>query len=102
MTERNEKQVVMVKTVARKWLSKMARAEYRIRVVHSSREYRNLPNLLRAFRDGKVRIAGLRTVADMGVREEFDFVEVWSKDYAGISKLGEWFERQGFDTTGIW
>jgi len=97
-----EKQIVMAKTLARRWLGKVASAEYRVRVMYSSREYRNLPNLLRAFRDGKVRIAGLAPVKDMGIRDEFDFVEVWSRDHAGLLRLGQWFEKQGFDTTGIW
>jgi hypothetical protein len=95
-------QVVMAKTVARRWLNKVALAEYRIRVFYGARDYRNLPNLLRAFRDGKAQIAGLSPVSDMGVKEEFDYVEVWSKDYAGMLQLGAWFERQKFDTTGIW
>jgi len=92
----------MARAVARRWLAKVATAEYRIRVMYRAREYRNLPNLLRAFRDGKVKIANLHPVQDLGVREDFDFVEVWSHNYEGLYKLGQWFEKQDFDTTGIW
>ena len=102
MAVQKERQIVMAKAVAHKWLSTITAAEYRIRVMYSSRGYKNLPNLLRAFRDGKVQIKGLEPLLDLGVQEEFDYVEVWSKDYAGMSKLGQWFDKQKFDTTGIW
>jgi len=92
----------MAQALARRWLTKVATAEYRVRIFYGAREYKNLPNLLRAFRDNKAKIAGLSPVCDMGVKEEFDYVEVWSRDYEGLRKLGQWFEKQDFDTTGIW
>lgn len=95
-------QIVMARSLAKRWLVKVATAEYRIRVLYGARDYRNLPNLLRAFRDNKVKIAGLAPVTDMGVKEAFDYFEVWSRDYEGLFRLGQWFEKQGFDTTGIW
>lgn len=96
------RRVIMARSVARRWLQSVAQAEYRIRVLYGSREYRNLPNLLRAFRDGKVALQGLPSVSDLGVKEDFDAVEVWSKNYDALRKLCAWFEKQGFDTTGIW
>jgi len=92
----------MAKSVAQRWLVKVAKAEYRIRVLYGSREYKNLPNLLRAFRDGKVKIASLSPLPDLGVQSGFDALEVWSSDYESLMKLGAWFEKQGFDTSGIW
>lgn len=98
----DKRQVVMAKAVAHRWLSKVAQPEHRLRVLYGSREYRNLPNLLRAFRDGKVAIKGLPTMSDLGVSEGFDALEVWSTNYEAMQHLASWFEKHGFDTTGIW
>mgnify|MGYP003963935885 FL=1 len=97
-------QVVMVRAVARRWIRKMAKAEYRVRVFYGSRGYQNLPNLLRAFRDGKTSITGVDRIADLGVDpdEGGDSLEVWSHDRRGMVKLGQWLEDKGFDTTGVW
>ena len=92
----------MAKAVAKRWLAKVASAEYRLRVLYGAREYKNLPNLLRAFRDGKVALTQAPVVRDLGVKEDFDGIEVWSHDYEGLLKLSAWFEKQGFETTGVW
>lgn len=97
-----EKQVLMARSVARRWLSRVAQEEFRLRVIYGSREYRNLPNLLRAFRDGKVAIQGVPTIPDLGVKDDFDGVEVWTRDREAMLKLGHWFEGRGLDTTGVW
>lgn len=98
----SEKRVVMAKRVAARWLAQKAKAEYRFSVLMGQREIRNLPNLLRSLRDGKVAMAGVPTIADLGVAEHFDKVTMWSNDREAMLKLANWFERRGFDTTGVW
>ena len=99
---KDEKRVVMARAVARRWIGKVARAEYRVRVLYGAVEYKNLPNLLRAFRDGKVAMQGLKPLPDMGVKEDFDGFEVWSSDKEAILALNTWLESRGFETSGAW
>lgn len=101
MSRKNRK-VVMARRVARRWLSQVAEPEYRFKILLGSREYKNLANLLRSFRDGKVAMRGLKVVTDMGISESFDAVTVWSKDREGLVALQGWFEKRGFETSGIW
>lgn len=97
-----EKRVVMTRAVARRWISRVAHTEYRLRVLLGGNEIRNLPGLLRSFRDRKVGMADVTPLPDLGVRESFDFVEVWSTNREGLVHLKDWFERRGFETTGVW
>ncbi len=102
MAESPQKRVVMIKRVARKWVARIAHPEYRFRVLLGAREIRNLPGLLRSFRDGKITMGDVPRVADLGIKEGFDSLAVWSKDREGLLKLSEWFEKRGFETTGVW
>ena len=97
-----EKRVVMAKRVARRWLRRVAHAEYRFSVLLGSREVKNLPSLLRSFRDGKVAMEEVPRIPDLGVREAFDSVSVWSSDRTALIQLKDWFETRGFETTGVW
>lgn len=97
-----EKRVVMARAIAARWLKETMKAEYRLRVLSGSREYKNLPNLMRMFRDGRVGIEGVATIPDLGIKTNFDSLEVWSGNFASMRQLNEWFEAQGFETTGIW
>lgn len=96
------KRVVMAKKVAGRWLSRVTHVEYRLRVLYGAQEIKNLPNLLKSFRDGKVTIPGLTPLPDMGIKEEFDAIEVWSSNQESIAKLKDWFERRGLETSGVW
>jgi len=98
----SEKRVLMTKRVAAKWLRAVSFPEYRVRVLYGAHEIRNLPSLLHSFRDGKVVMQDVPRVADLGVREHFDGIELWSKDREALQALGSWFEKRGFETTGIW
>lgn len=98
----SDKKVVMARNVAWRWIRKVAKAEYRLRVLYGAVEYKNLPNLLRAFRDGKVAMKGLVPLPDMGLKEDFDGFEVWSSDKEALSTLNVWLEGRGFETTGVW
>ncbi|MHC4780376.1 MAG: hypothetical protein ACYTFG_17540, partial [Planctomycetota bacterium] len=73
-----EKRVVMAKRVARRWLRRVAHAEYRFQVFLGAREVKNLPSLLRSFRDGKIAMEGVSRIPDLGVKESFDSLSVWS------------------------
>lgn len=98
----SEKRVVMVKRVARQWIRRAASAEYRFQVLLGAREIKNLPSLLRSLRDGKVAMEGVPNIRDLGVREAFDSISVWSRDREALIKLQDWFEKRGYETTGVW
>ena len=100
--KKTETQVVMARSVASRWVRRVAKAEYRVRIMFGSKDLRNLPNLLRSFRDGKVAIKGLSPIGDLGVREDFDALEVWSGDHDAMSLLSKWAEARGFETSGVW
>ena len=101
-TDKNETRVVMARTVARRWIGRAASAEYRVRVLYGSKEFKNLANLLRSFRDGKVAMSGIKALPDMGIKDDFDGLEVWSSDHDALVTLNDWFEKQGFETSGVW
>jgi hypothetical protein len=97
-----EKRVVMVRRVARKWIQRVAQAEYRLKILYGPVEIRNLPNLLKSLRDGRIGMDGVRPIFDLGVKESFDALEVWSRDREALIQLKNWFEKRGFETSGIW
>jgi hypothetical protein len=98
----SEKRVLMTKRVAARWLRAVSFPEHRIRVIYGAREIRNLTSLLQSFRDGRVAMVDVPRVADLGIKTSFDGIELWSKDRTGLMALGQWFEKRGFETTGIW
>jgi len=100
--KKQTKEVVMAKRIAARWVARMATPEYRFRVLLGGREIRNLPNLLRSFRDGKVAMKGVSTIRDLGIRENGDSLEVWSRDRDRLMALNRWFESRDFETTGVW
>jgi len=99
---RLEKKVVMARSVAQRWIGRIAKAEYRVRILYGSKEIKNLTNLLRCFRDGRVAMSGLSPIPDMGIKEDFDGLEVWSSNHDAMVVLDKWFEDQGFSTSGVW
>lgn len=96
----SSKRVVMTKEVATKWLLKQARPEYRFRVFNP--HAKDYPGLLRAFRDGKAKIANVKPINDLGIKEEFGGFYVWSSDPVNLETLKEFFEKRGMDTSWIW
>ena len=102
MSESENKRVVMARRVAAAWITRKAKAEYRFSVLLGAREIRNLPNLLRSMRDSKLAMTGVPNIADLGVKEHFDKVTMWSSDREAMIQLADWFERRNFDTTGVW
>ena len=102
MPNQIEKRVVMPRVVARRWLVRVAHAEYRFKILLGAQGLKNMPGLLRSFRDKRVRMAGVDPLPDLGVKESFDYIEVWSSNHDGIVNLKDWFEKRGFETTGVW
>jgi hypothetical protein len=94
------KRIVMSKTVARAWLVSHAKPEYRFRVFNpNAKDY---PSMLRSFRDGKMKLAGVQPLPDLGVKESFDSFFVWSSDYEAMKTLHGWFDKHGLETSWIW
>ena len=102
MSQENEKRVVMARRVARKWVRRLATAEYRFSVLYGVRDHRYIAGLLRSQRDGKISMESVPTVADLGIRENFDSLTLWSADRTAMLALQGWFEKRGFETTGVW
>lgn len=94
--------ITMAKRVASTWLDRHARPEYRITVYAGSEEVRNLPGLLRAFRDGRTRIASMNPIPDLGIEAGLDRLTLWSRDRVGMLSLDKWLTGRGCETTGIW
>lgn len=97
-----KKMVWMSRRVAERWLREVSFPEYRVRVLFGGKEARNILGLLRSFRDGKVGMKGVPRVTDLGVKEDLDGLDLWSKDREGLMSLVAWFEKRGFETTGVW
>lgn len=101
MPKNDEKRVLMAKVVAERWLRAVMYPEYRFGVLYGSRPIR-LSSMMHSFRDGRLAMEGVPRIADLGVKDGFDGMEVWSKDHDGLVALHSWFEQRGFETTGIW
>ena len=97
-----EKRVLMAKKVAERWLRAVMYPEYRFQVLYGSKDFRNMTSMMHSFRDGRVAMQGVPRVADLGVKDSFDGLELWSKDHDGLVALQTWFEKRGFETSGIW
>lgn len=102
MSKPGKRQVVLVKAVAKRWLESVSHEEYRIKVLVGAKVFKNLANLLRSFRDGKVTIDNVPTIPDLGVEPQGDVISVWSSNREAMLKLNEWFEKQGLETSGMW
>lgn len=99
---RNDRQIVMARKVAQRWIASHVKDEHRFRVFSSSKEVKNLPILIRSFRDKKAKLEGVTPITDLGICENFDYMELWSTNHDALVELKDWFERSGFETTGIW
>jgi len=104
MGEGRKKHIVMAKSVARKWLEKRARAEYRFDVYTVGEcKVRKLPSLLKSFRDSKAKLASVSPIPDLGIKiRGFDSLELWSSNLDSLKTLQTWLEKRGFETSAIW
>lgn len=101
MSNIRERQIVMSREMARRWILKKAHAEYRF-WVYGTGGIRYLPNLMRSLRDGKIAMEGVPSISDLGIQESFDAVELWSTNKNALVQLQQWFEKRGYETTGVW
>lgn len=93
----------MAKSVARKWLTKHARTEYRLSIYSgASGKVRNLPSLLKSFRDGKIKMGSVIPIGDLGIKEGFDNLVVWSSNREALVSLENWLNERSIETSGIW
>ena len=102
MGQEKEQKVVMAKRIATRWILRVAKSEYRITVFHGAKGSQNIVNFLRCFRDGKVAMQGVHPLSDLGVRDHGDSVEVWTTNREAMVQIKEWFEKRGYETTGVW
>lgn len=100
----SNKRVVMAREVARRFLEERSNPEYRLEVFYdgTAREKKALPNLFRAFRDGKVKVGHISSIPDLGISEEFDHFTLWSSNRDSLIELKNWLEKHGHETSGIW
>lgn len=98
----SHRRVAMAKRLARKWVLANCTAEYRITVYRGAKEVRNLPGLLRSFRDAKVRIGSVEPIPDLGIRTGFDQITIWSRNRVALITLDAWLRKSGCETTGVW
>lgn len=100
--DQSEKRVLLTKRVAERWLRAVMYPEYRFKVLYGSKDFRNMAAMMQSFRDGRIAMQGVPKVPDLGVKDGFDGLELWSKDREGLMAIQAWYERRGFETTGIW
>ena len=94
--------VGMVRRVASRWVESNVHDEYRLTVYQSVSFVRNLPMMLKSFRDGRIRVGSIEPIRDLGIRVGFDQLELWSADREGLVALDGWLRKAGCETTGIW
>jgi hypothetical protein len=100
-SEPPNKKVSMAKKVARSWLEREALPEHRLVVYIGSEQIKNLPALLKSFRDGKSRLDKVPPIKDLGVKVEPDKVTFKSRDRESLQKLDEWLVSKGCETSGV-
>jgi hypothetical protein len=100
----------MAKAVAARWLLGLTHSEYRFSIFGFANQAKakKFAASLRSIRDQKHnKTAGEETaripaIADLGVKERGDTVEVWSSNVDALRKLAKWAEIVGLNTDFIW
>lgn len=92
----------MAKKIASEWLVKNTKPEYHLTVYAGFDRIRNLPSLLRSFRDQKVKLGSVNPVNDLGIKVFPDKVVLKSENQEGLRQLDEWLTQHGCETTGSW
>ena len=94
--------VVLAKRVAEQWVKDFLKAEFRVDVYYGTGQVKNLVGLLRSVRDGKTAVEGLPLISDLGLREGYDYLSVWSSDHDKMLSLVQWLESKGYETSRLW
>ena len=97
----SQRRVIMARKIAADWLTQHSSAEYRIRVYHSDASVPYV-NLLRSFRDGRVRLASVDPIPDLGIKNNVGGFTLWSADWSALQSLKTFLEKRGMDTSWIW
>ena len=101
-----KKRIVMAKEVAERWLSEASTPMYRMTVYETgaSKPVKMLSGLLRSFRDGRLVLAGVGTINDLGVSDgdSVGSITIWTSNHAALVALDEWLAKHNYNTTGIW
>jgi hypothetical protein len=96
------RRIIMTKHVAQQWLEQHSSVEYRMTVYGDSEVLAKVPPMVRAFRNGNIKIAGVPANSQIGIRVGFDHVEIWTPHKDTIVALDKWFHARGLETTGVW
>ena len=97
----NKQIIIMSKKIASNWLKSKTKPRYEITIFNRDKSSKRTAELLRSVRDNKIKLAGMDTISDLGIKESFDGVTLWSSNHAALEKLAKWFEVRGYDTTGV-
>jgi hypothetical protein len=100
--QKTVKRVDLAKKVASRWLEAAAKEEYRISVYSTASSSKNLPVMLRLFRDGRMKLGSVQPISDLGLKVAFDHLEVWSSNRECMIQLDSWLQKRGYETSGIW
>ncbi len=101
--EEHQRRVVMERRVAKRWIMRLAQEQHSVTVLYQAKESgQRTANFIRAFRDGKAAVKGVPTIPDLGIDESFDGLHLWSSDREALARLATWFEKRGYETTGVW
>jgi len=63
---------------------------------------RNLPSLMRSFRDGCSKLGSLESVSDLGIFVRGDRMDLRSADREKLAALDKWLTKKGCETSGVW
>lgn len=96
------RQVLMAKEVATKWLESNMVPEYRLTVyLGGDSESLNIPAIVRVIRKRKTKITKDGPYPDLSMQAGFDFFILKSKDKQPLLDLEAFFSRIGLETFGI-
>lgn len=102
MSEESVKRVIMAKDLASRWLQSNSKPEHRLTIHYIGKEGKHIPTLLRGFRDGRCVVGSMPPIPDLGIHEAYSSVDVWSADHEAMQKLAAWFDKHGYETSGVW
>lgn len=99
-----QRRIAMSQEIAQQWLEARVTPEYRLEAhppIHGA--IRDLPTILRAWRDNRMRVAKTTSPLDLGVRIlGSGALVVWSSDYPKMKVLANWLTRRGYEVDGVW
>lgn len=98
----SEHRIVMARNMAKRWIFAQTHPEHQFTAYYNNRDAKGIPNVLRSFRDSKLKIGSVPAIPDLGVHEDFESCTMWSADRDGLVKLAAWFEEHGYETSGVW